>query len=104
MLIGEHGPTHSMIVYLMLIAAISAVQLALWAYAALVADLADSSLDRQARLRRTVKMAVPALAFTILAGAGLAGVDVTNPLPLIAVLLVVAATRRWLGRSPAGIA
>ena len=98
MLIGEHGPTHSMLVYLMVVAAISVVQCALWAYAALVADLADPSLDRKARLHQAMLMGLPASAFLILAGAGLAGVDVTKPLPLIVTLLSIAAVRRWLGR------
>jgi uncharacterized membrane protein len=101
MLIAEHGPARSMLVYLMMVAAISVVQLALWSYAALVADLADPSLDRSARINQALQMAVPALAFAILAGAGLAGADVTKPLPLILTLLPIAVLRRWLSQRSA---
>lgn len=96
MLISEHGPTRSMLVYLMMVAAISIVQLALWGYSALIADLADPSLDREARLNQTLQMGVPALAFASLSGAGLAGVDVSKPLPLLLTLLPIAVARRWL--------
>ncbi len=98
MLISEYGPTRTMLVYLMMVAAISVVQLALWGYSALIANLADPSLDRSARLNQALRMAIPALAFSILAGAGLAGVDVTKPLPLLLTLLPIAVLRRWLGR------
>lgn len=98
MLIAEHGPTHSMVVYLMMVAAISVAQFALWSYAALIADLADPSLDRTARIDQAMRMAMPAFAFTILAGAGFGGVDVTKPLPLMIALLSIAAARVWLRR------
>jgi uncharacterized membrane protein len=98
MLIADHGPSRSMLVYLMMVAAISVVQCALWSYSALVADLADPSLDRGARWHQAMQLGVPALAFTILAGAGLEGVDVTNPLPLIMTLIPLAAMRLWLRR------
>jgi uncharacterized membrane protein len=98
MLISEYGPGRTMLVYLMMVAAISIVQFALWAYAALVADLADPSLDRKARLNQALKMAIPAVAFAILSAAGLAGADVSKPLPLLLTLLPIAATRRWLSR------
>ena len=98
MLMGEYGPARSMLVYLIMVAAISVVQLALWAYAAVVVDLADPSLDRRARLNQMLKMAVPALAFTIVSGAGMAGVDVSKPMPLLLTLIPIAAMRRWLAR------
>jgi uncharacterized membrane protein len=98
MLIAEHGPARSMLVYLILVAAISLVQLALWTYSALIADLADPSLDRRARVGQALRMAIPALAFTILSGAGLAGVDVSKPLPLLLTLIPIAAMRGWLSR------
>jgi len=101
MLMGEHGPTRSMLVYLLMVSSISVVQLALWGYAALVANLADPSLDRQARLNQALQMAVPALAFSILAGAGMAGVDVSKPVPLLLTLLPIAVLRRWLSRRTA---
>ena len=95
-LISDYGPTRTMLLYLLTVAAISTVHLALWAYSALIANLADPSLDRPARLNQTLQMAVPALAFSILCGAGLWGVDVTKPLPLLLTLLPIAVTRRWL--------
>lgn len=95
-LISDYGPTRTMLLYLMMVAAISTVQLALWVYCALVADLADPSLDRSARLNQALRMGVPALAFATLSGAGVAGVDVTKPVPLLLTLLTIAATRRWL--------
>ena len=98
MLISDYGPARTMLVYLMMVAAISLVQLALWAYAALAAGLADPSLDRSARLNQALQMAVPALAFAILTGAGFAGVDVSQPLPLLLTLLPIAVLRRWLSR------
>jgi uncharacterized membrane protein len=97
MLLSVFGPTRFWVVYLMTIAAIGIVQLALWSYAALVADLADPSLDRGARVHEAVKLAVPAMAFTALSGAGLGGVDVTQPLPLLLTILPIAVIRRWLG-------
>jgi uncharacterized membrane protein len=98
MLIAEHGPARSMLVYLMMVAVISLAQLALWTYSALIADLADPSLDRSARVNQALKMAMPALAFTILSGAGLAGADVSKPLPLLLTLIPIAVMRRWLGQ------
>jgi uncharacterized membrane protein len=98
MLIAEHGPTRSMLVYLMLVAAISVIQCALWSYAALAADLADSSLDRQARWLQAIQMAIPACAFTALVGAGLSGVDVTKPLPMMLTLIPIVAMRTWAKR------
>lgn len=98
MLMGEHGPSRSMLVYLMMVAAISIVQLALWTYAAMVAGLADPSLDRQARLNQVLQMAVPALAFSVLCAAGFAGADVTKPVPLLLTLIPIIALRRWLAR------
>jgi hypothetical protein len=98
MLIAEHGPTRSMLIYLMMVAAISVVQFLLWSYAALVADLADPSLDREARVLQAIKLALPAVAFTTLSGAGLAGADVTKPLPLLVTLIPIIAVRRWLDR------
>jgi uncharacterized membrane protein len=98
MLIAEHGPTRSMLLYIIMVAAISIAQFGLWSYAALVADLADPSLDRKARLHQALLMGLPAVAFTALSAAGLAGVDVTKPLPMILTLLPLAALRRWLGR------
>jgi uncharacterized membrane protein len=98
MLIAEHGPARSMLVYLMMVAAISLVQLALWSYSALIADLADPSLDRGARLNQALKMTIPALAFTILSGAGLAGADVSKPLPLLLTLIPIAVIRGWVSR------
>lgn len=105
MLISEYGPARTMLVYLMTVSAISIIQLALWAYAALLAGLADPSLDRRARLNQTLQMAIPALAFSILSGAGLAGVDISKPLPLLLTLIPIAAIRRWLSlRSKASVA
>jgi uncharacterized membrane protein len=101
MLISEYGPTRSMLVYLMAVAAIGIVQFALWSYSALIADLADPSLDRSARVNQALKLAVPALAFAILSGAGVAGVDVTQPLPLLLTILPLAVIRRWLSRRSA---
>jgi uncharacterized membrane protein len=101
MLISEYGPTRSMLVYLMAVAAIGIVQFALWSYSALIADLADPSLDRSARVNQALKLAVPALAFAILSGAGVAGVDVTQPLPLLLTILPIAVIRRWLSRRSA---
>src|SRR4051812_7242785 len=75
MLIAEHGPTRSMLIYLMMVAAISVVQFLLWSYAALAAGLADPSLDRKARVLQAIKLGLPAVAFTILSCAGLAGAD-----------------------------
>lgn len=98
MLIAEHGPTRSMLIYLMMVAAISVAQFLLWSYSALVADLADPSLDRNARVLQAIKLALPAVAFTILSGAGLAGADVTKPLPLLLALIPIIAVRRWLDR------
>lgn len=98
MLIAEHGPTRSMLIYLMMVAAISVVQFLLWSYSALVADLADPSLDREARVLQAIKLALPAVAFTTLSGAGLAGADVTKPLPLLVTLIPIIAVRRWLDR------
>ena len=98
MLMGEHGPTRSMLVYLTMVAAISIVQFALWSYSSLVADLADPSLDRKVRLNQALQMAVPALAFSILAGAGMAGMDVTKPAPLLMTILPIALLRRWLSK------
>jgi uncharacterized membrane protein len=98
MLMGKHGPSHSMLVYLMMVAAISIVQWALWSYSALVADLADPSLDHEARLSQALKMALPAIAFSILSGAGLAGVDVTKPMPLLLTIVPIIVLRRWLSR------
>jgi uncharacterized membrane protein len=98
MLISRYGPTHTMLLYLLMVAAISVAQFALWAYAALAADLADPSLDRPARMHQTLLMGLPALAFSLLAGAGLAGADVTKPLPLFLTLVPLALLRRWLGR------
>lgn len=97
-LISDYGPTRTMLLYLLMVAAISTVQLGLWAWSAHVADLADPSLDRRARLNQTLQMVVPALAFSTLSGAGLAGVDVTQPLPLLLTILPIAVVRRWLGR------
>jgi hypothetical protein len=90
-----------MLVYLMAVAAIGIVQFALWSYSALIADLADPSLDRSARVNQALKLAVPALAFAILSGAGVAGVDVTQPLPLLLTILPIAVIRRWLSRRSA---
>lgn len=101
MLVSEYGPTRTMLVYLLMVAVISAVQFALWTYAALIADLADPSLGRSARLNQALKLGVPALAFSILTGAGFAGVDVTQPLPLLLTLLPIATARRWLSRRAA---
>ncbi len=95
-LISDYGPTRTLLLYLLMVAAISIVQLALWTYSALVADLADPSLDRRARLHQALHMAIPALAFAVLCGAGFAGVDVTQPLPLLLTLLPIALMRRWL--------
>lgn len=95
-LMSEHGPTRTMLVYLMMVAAISLTQTALWGYAAFAADLVDASLDRHARLRQAAQVGVPALAFSALVGAGLAGVDVSQPLPLLLTLLPIALLRRWL--------
>ena len=95
-LISDYGPTRTMLLYLLMVAAISTVQLALWAWSALIVDLADPSLDRSARLNQMLQMAVPALAFATLCGAGVAGVDVTQPLPLLLTLLPIAVLRRWL--------
>jgi uncharacterized membrane protein len=101
MLMSEYGPARTMLVYLMMVAVVSTVQLALWVYAALIADLADPSLDRRARVNQALRLGVPALAFSILSGAGLVGVDVTKPLPLLLTLLPIAAFRRWLSRRDA---
>jgi uncharacterized membrane protein len=98
MLIADHGPTRSMLVYLMMVAAIGSAQFFLWSYAALAADLADPSLDRSARLRQAARLGLPAVGFTILSGFGLAGTDVTKPLPLMLTLIPIIAFRRWLGR------
>src|SRR5207253_5268434 len=76
-LISDYGPSRTMLLYLMMVAAISTIQLALWAWSALIADLADPSLDRRARVNQTLQMAIPTVAFAIISGAGLAGVDVT---------------------------
>jgi uncharacterized membrane protein len=95
-LMSDYGPTRSWLAYLITVAAIGIVQFALWSYSALVADLADPSLDRRARINEALKLAVPALAFAILSGAGLAGVDVTQPLPLLLTILPIAVIRRWL--------
>ena len=97
-LISDYGPARTMLLYLVTVTLISTVQLVLWSYAALIADLADPSLDRRARLNQALQMAVPALAFGLLCGAGLAGVDVTQPLPLLLTLLPIAVLRRWLRR------
>lgn len=97
-LLSVYGPTRAWLVYLMTIAAIGIVQCALWSYAALIADLADPSLDRGARVNEALKLALPGLAFAILSGAGLAGVDVTKPLPLLLTILPIAVIRRWLSR------
>ena len=97
MLVAQHGPARSMLIYLLMVAAISLAQLALWTYSALIADLADPSLDRSARVNQALKMAIPALAFAILSGAGLAGADVSKPLPLLLTLIPIAVMRRWLG-------
>ena len=106
MLVAQHGPARSMLISLMMVAAISLAQLALWTYSALIADLADPSLDRSARVNQALKMAIPALAFATLSGAGLAGADVSKPLPLLLTLIPIAVVRRWLGvrsrRSGAG--
>jgi uncharacterized membrane protein len=98
MLIADHGPTRSMLIYLMMVAAISSVQFLLWTYAALAADLADPALDRKARLFQAARLGLPAVAFTILSAFGLAGTDVTKPVPLIATLLPIMLLRRWLER------
>src|SRR5436190_5227565 len=86
-LISHYGPTRTMLLYLIMVAAISTVQLALWIWSALIVNLADPSLDRSARINQALRMAIPALAFAVLSGAGLAGVDVTKPLPLLLTLL-----------------
>ena len=99
-LISDYGPARTMLIYLMMVAAISTAQLALWAYSALIADLADPSLDRRARVNETLQMAVPAIAFGVLCGAGFVGVDVTKPMPLLLTLLPIAGLRRWLSRRP----
>ena len=97
-LISDYGPSRTMLLYLLMVAAISSVQLALWTYSSLIADLADPSLSRRARVNEALQMAVPAIAFGILCGTGFAGVDVTKPLPLVLTLLPIAALRRWLSR------
>jgi uncharacterized membrane protein len=101
MLISDYGPTRTMLVYLMMVAAISMVQVALWAYSALIAGLADPSLDRRARFNQTLRLAAPAVAFSVLTGVGLLGVDVTQPLPLLLTLVPIIAFRRWLRRRSA---
>lgn len=98
MLLSEYGPTRFWLVYLMTIAAVAIVQVALWSYSALIADLADPSLDRGARVIEALKLAVPAVGFAALSAAGFAGVDVTQPLPLLLAILPMAAMRRWLRR------
>ena len=98
MLMGQFGPTRSMLVYLTMVAAISIVHLALWSYSALVTNLVDASLDRQARLHQTLNMAVPALAFSILSGVGMTGADVSKPTPLLLTLVPIALLRLWLRR------
>ena len=95
-LISDYGPARTLLLYLLMVAAISTAQLALWAWSALIAGLADPSLDRGARVNETLQMAVPAVAFAILCGAGMAGVDVTQPMPLVLTLLPIALLRRWL--------
>ena len=98
MLIADHGPSRSMLVYLMMVAAISLTQTALWAYSALAANLADPSLDRNARWHQAMQLGVPAAAFTILAAVGFVGADVTKPTPLILTMLPILALRGWLRR------
>ena len=101
MLISEYSAPHSMLVYVLTVAAIGIVQLALWSYSALIVDLADPSLDRRARINEALKLTVPALGFGILSGAGLAGVDISKPLPLLLTILPIAVIRRLLGRRSA---
>lgn len=103
MLISVYGPTRFWVVYLMTIAAIGIVQLALWSYCALIADLADPSLDRRARVNEALKLAVPAVAFTTLSGVGLAGVDVTQSVPILLTIIPIAVIRRWLSRRDAAL-
>jgi uncharacterized membrane protein len=101
MLISEYSAPHSMLVYVLTVAAIGIVQLALWSYSALIVDLADPSLDRRARVNEALKLTVPALGFGILSGAGLAGVDISKPLPLLLTIVPIAVIRRLLSRRSA---
>lgn len=97
-LIGAQGPAKSMPVCFLLIAAISVVQLALWTYAALIADLADASLDRHDRIAQAIRFALPLLIFGSMAAANLSGAAIVSPLTLAMVAAAIVVGRLLLWR------
>jgi uncharacterized membrane protein len=62
-LVSEHGPTKGVPAYLLLVAIISTVQAALWAYAAFVGSLVDDAIPTRDRIIRTVMLIVPGIIF-----------------------------------------
>lgn len=97
-LVGEHGPRKAMPVYFLIVAATSAVQLALWCYAALIADLADASLSHGDRITQAARLALPFVIFGGLAAANLCGVDIVQPVVLAVIAGVIVAGRLLLWR------
>jgi TMEM175 potassium channel family protein len=95
-LVGEAGPGKSLTVYFGLIVAIAVCQTLLWAHAAFVGDLADSTLDLRERRLVLLRLIIPALIFVALLLAQLAGVYESAALPIAVVGLGCLAVFRRL--------
>jgi len=88
-LVSEYGPTKGIPAYLLLVAAIAAVQAALWAYAAFLGGLVDVALPTRDRLIRTLILLIPLAVFSFLFFVGTANLSTWTALPLL--LLVIGA-------------
>ncbi|HEX8125859.1 MAG TPA: TMEM175 family protein [Allosphingosinicella sp.] len=98
-LVGEAGPGKSLTVYFSLIVAIGACQALLWAYAAFVGDLVDSSLDARERRMVQLRLTIPALIFAALLLAQLAGIYQSAALPIVVASLAgLVVFRRYRAR------
>jgi uncharacterized membrane protein len=86
-LVSEHGPTKGIQPYLLLVAAIAAVQAALWIYAAFIGNLVDTAVSSRERKVRAMLMALPILIFGFLFFVG------TSNWALAPILLLLAAAR-----------
>lgn len=95
-LVSEHGPTKGIPAYLLLVAAIAAVQTALWTYAAFIGGLVDQAFPIGDRLIRTVVLLIPFVIFLALFLLGMKSLSTWALLPLFLVGISARLLRRKL--------
>lgn len=93
-LASVHGLAKGMPVYLLLVATIAGVQSALWAYAAFLGNLVDSSISYRDRVIRTALLLTPLVIFGYLFAVPATSLSLWTASPLIVLVVVARILRR----------